>query len=388
MWDIAKGKLRHTLTGHSASVNAMAFALGGKVLVSGSGLVAGDYELIFWDMPDGKLRRKTKEQTANIVSLAVTPDGRTVVSGSTNGKVYFWNPADGKLIKTLAVDTNSKPLTVSPDGRRLACDDSNLSSKCRICVWELPSGKLLHHLPHPASDNYRTLGFSPDGGMLLAHTGGTVQLWDVGAGVLRYAMFSDSGADAVALSADGRLLATWSGRDKALKFWNADHLYDARLQKAMAPFLAAGGQGRLVQGMLHLTLSVRGRRSAAALDAIAAMPYPVALKLTASDNLNDRDLGRLKDAKNLRHLDLEGAPWLAEEGLRRIAELTSLTSLALNSPRVNDQGLDHLRHLKSLRGLQLGDTDVTPAGIDRLQRACRSSMLANERRHCKNAASP
>jgi WD40 repeat protein len=369
VWDMAKGEVAQTLTGHSAGVNAMAVALGGKALVSGSGAVAGDFELIFWDLPEGKLRKKTKEQTANIIALAAAGDGKTVASGSTNGKVYLWDPAAGKLLKTLDVAVNSKPLVISANGKRLACDDANNIDKCNLWVWDLPTGKLVNKLPHSCGTIYESIGFTADGTTLLAHARPMVQVWDVAAGKQRALLHSARRVDTMAISPDGRVLATFSSADKAVSFWKTDDLLDAKLQQSIAGFLSLGGEANLIGGMLHLTLSVKGRKTAAALDLIAKLPYPVALKLTASERLNDRDLGRLKGATNLRRLELEGATFLADEGLQQIATLTSLEGLTLNSPRINDKGLERLRGLKGLRSLHLGDTDVTRPAIESLQRA-------------------
>lgn len=381
VWDLAKGELQKTLTGHTAPVRAVVFALGGKVLVSGAGTKDQGGELIFWDMPEGKQRQKITDAIPAIAALAATPDGKTVVAGCARGKIDVWNPANGARMAATEVEAIARALAVASSGKRLACNDASGRDRCHIWVWDLPAMKLVRKVP---SDTCGALAFSPDGEMLLARSGSSLYVWDVAAGQKRYdlrgfhrkktalggeALGGETGVDVMAVSADGRLLATWSALDNALKLWNADNLFDQSLQKATAPFLAAGAQGRLEAGMLQLTLSIKGRRSAALLDRILALPYPVGLKLVASENLNDRDLGRLKGAKNLKWLDLEGAPWLGEEGLRQIGELTSLTSLALHSPRVNDQGLDHLRNLKQLRSLQLGDTDATPAGIERLQRA-------------------
>src|SRR5207302_563400 len=82
---------------------------------------------------------------------------------------------------------------------------------------------------------------------------------------------------------------------------------------------ALGGEANLIGGILHLTLSVKGRKSAAALDQIGTLPYPVALKLTASERLNDRDLGRLTGAANLRRLEQEGATDPADAGMQPVA---------------------------------------------------------------------
>jgi len=58
-WDVAKGTLKKSLTGHSGSVNAVAFSPDGKTLVNGS----DDMTVKLWNVPSGALLQKSAKPT-------------------------------------------------------------------------------------------------------------------------------------------------------------------------------------------------------------------------------------------------------------------------------------------------------------------------------------
>jgi hypothetical protein len=55
-----------------------------------------------------------------------------------------------------------------------------------------------------------------------------------------------------------------------------------------------------------------------------------------------------------------------DEGVRRLAGMTTLEEVSLDSDKVTDASIDALGSLKSLRKLHLGRARLTPAGRQRL----------------------
>jgi WD40 repeat protein len=75
---------------------------------------------------------------------------------------------------------------------------------------------------HTAHDSINAATFSPDGQTLIvARTGGILQLWDVASGRERASLRIASDDYCVAFSTDGRFL-TKSGSDAMLKEWDLD----------------------------------------------------------------------------------------------------------------------------------------------------------------------
>ena len=83
------------------------------------------------------------------------------------------------------------------------------------------------------------------------------------------------------------------------------------------------------------------------------------------------DVENLKgEVFSLKELLLFGpTPGITDEGMKHVAEMTSLTLLSLDRAKVTDEGLIHLAHLVNLQELELTETQVTDAGVGRLRRA-------------------
>jgi WD40 repeat protein/tetratricopeptide (TPR) repeat protein len=88
LWDVATGKLRETLKGHSSAVEAVVFSPDGRTLASGS----GDQTVRLWNV---ETRRELMQldpggvELGYVRSLSFSPDGRHLLAGGSG--TAFWS---------------------------------------------------------------------------------------------------------------------------------------------------------------------------------------------------------------------------------------------------------------------------------------------------------
>src|SRR5262249_43816266 len=92
LWDVATGKERNALKGHTRCVSSVAFSPDGQVLASG----ATDGTIKLWDVARGKELATLKGHIKQILSLAFSPDGKTLGSGSEDRSIKLWDVARTK----------------------------------------------------------------------------------------------------------------------------------------------------------------------------------------------------------------------------------------------------------------------------------------------------
>ena len=86
IWEVASGRVLHTLRGHDGPVASVAFAPDGAMLASGS-----RYNTIrIWEVASGRVLHTLRGHTDWVWSVAFAPDGATLASGSWDGTIRLW----------------------------------------------------------------------------------------------------------------------------------------------------------------------------------------------------------------------------------------------------------------------------------------------------------
>ena len=172
IWDAVTGEHKHTLSGHTGTIEALAFSPDGELLASGS----EDATVRLWHTVTG-IHLFTLEQHADtITSLAFSPDGGTFASGSLDGTIRLWNTATGKNEHTLSVHSTW------PESVAFSSDEQTFASgtwENVVEVWDATTGDRKAALTgHRGSVN--SLAFNPVNGMLASGgEDGTVLLWNI-----------------------------------------------------------------------------------------------------------------------------------------------------------------------------------------------------------------
>jgi WD40 repeat protein len=234
LWDIATGRALRTLSGHSYSVESVAFSPDGRLALSGG----TDARMKLWELSTGQELRTFDGHGGPIASVALSPDGRLALSGSSDKTMRVWEVETGKELRSIAHAHAVTSVAFSPDGRlalsgstydRILSKDGReaLSNPETVTLWDVATGAKVRGFMERGEPVTAVTGriagfstrvaFSPDGRFVLSDGGGSMLLWSVATGKLLHPFVGRSfRVRLVAFSPDGRLAITDSGRSMSL----------------------------------------------------------------------------------------------------------------------------------------------------------------------------
>ena len=195
LWDVSDpsrpSRLGQPLTGHGP-VGSVAFAPTGRTLAtSGSDnsiIGIGSNAVILWDVSDpvrpSRLGQPLTGHTSSVDSVAFAPDGHTLASGSFDSTVILWDVTDparpSRLGQPLSGHTSFVwSVAFAADGKTLASGSSDNT----VILWDVSDPTRPHRLGQPLTDRTSSVtevAFAPDGYTLVAGSlDGAATLWDL-----------------------------------------------------------------------------------------------------------------------------------------------------------------------------------------------------------------
>ncbi len=115
IWDAVSGDDAGRFDGHEDHVTAMACAVDGKRVITGS----RDMTARIWSLPDGKERVILRGSDSAVSAVAFSPDGRRVATAGRQG-IHIWDAENGsELLKLEGHQGWVSSLQFSDDGRAL-----------------------------------------------------------------------------------------------------------------------------------------------------------------------------------------------------------------------------------------------------------------------------
>jgi WD40 repeat protein len=214
LWDLATGRLRHTLDGHTDGIVWLAFSPDGATLAT-----AGDDRTVkLWDVAGAREVRTLTGHTGRVASVAFAAGGRLLASAGGDGAVKLWDPGTGRLLHTLPGHPGgANDVAFSPDGKLLA------SAGADACVrlWDVATHWQVAVL-RGSPERVISVSFHPDGRTLASCDGdGMVRLWDPAGQRLKTTLEGAGGvSENVAWRADGRMVVSFGLNSGEVRLWD------------------------------------------------------------------------------------------------------------------------------------------------------------------------
>ena len=219
LWDVAAGTVSRTLTGFADRVVAVAFSPDGKTLATGGGAPTADGELKLFDAAAGKLTVDVRPSHSDTVfGVAFSPDGRHLAAGGADKFVKVFAVPSGSPEKSFEGHT-AHVLDVgwSKAGDRIA----SASADGTVKVWDFAKGEKLRDLKQHGGPVTR-LAFVPTSAeFVTASADGTARTWNAETGGTGRTYAGAGPQDAVAVSPDGKRVAT-GGEAGVVRLYSSD----------------------------------------------------------------------------------------------------------------------------------------------------------------------
>jgi WD40 repeat protein/uncharacterized caspase-like protein len=218
LWELSTGRLVRQFKGHSDFISDVAFSADGNVVFSAS----GDNTIRAWSVSSGQPKWiiQLDRSDSRADGLLPTADGRGLFYGIHD--IFLADTASGKIIRTIKASSSFQQYVqalLAPNGNLLVSSERGLSR------WDLDSGQLTG-ISSPSISGLASLkNLEPSQKLTVSFVRNTVQIWESNTDnlvrIIEIPKTVKGFLKQVALSGDGRLIATASYDDRAIKLWDS-----------------------------------------------------------------------------------------------------------------------------------------------------------------------
>jgi WD40 repeat protein len=180
LWEVATWRATRQLRGHKGSITSLCFLPDGKTLISGGGTCR---TMLWWEVATGReIRRLDTGRLAHRRHLVLSPDGKRLAAFVRPNVLVLWDARTGAEIRRTVLKRKDGVwcLSFSPDSRTLACGNAGTEEDHQTRFFEPATGKELRCWNH---DSYTAhLAYSPDGKVLACTDSNRLRLRDATTG--------------------------------------------------------------------------------------------------------------------------------------------------------------------------------------------------------------
>jgi WD40 repeat protein len=213
VWDLNRLPEMHAHINPRGSVRDLNFTADGSRLIT-----AGDVGIHYWDAATLE-PIESYQDDPTLIAVSISADASTAYGWPSSGgpphSRYLYDLHSGETQETVfdfgnRFDNTTCERALNSDGSAFAasCTDDDLQDPPSLTTWDAATGSLISEFD---LDGVKWTGapvFSPDGSILAAlDDTGAVRLWDTATGKLRQTLSDAIGADGLAFSDDGTMIA-------------------------------------------------------------------------------------------------------------------------------------------------------------------------------------
>ena len=211
IWDVYSGRCLRRLSGHDKAVTSVAISANERIVSASK-----DKTLRIWDAVSGDCLRVLTGHTKTINSVFISADGTRILSGAWDNTIRLWDAASGECLLVIRGHSDDvKSVCLSDDGRFIVSASKDATAR----LWDAGTGECLQVFEHPSM--VFSVALSADGRKLATGVYGTVRLWDTTSGrCLLKLEGHESAVFGLFISADGDEILS-SSSDKTIRLWDA-----------------------------------------------------------------------------------------------------------------------------------------------------------------------
>ncbi|HNX26246.1 MAG TPA: hypothetical protein PKK48_02460 [Phycisphaerae bacterium] len=201
-------------------------------------LTAGkDKQLRFWNPHDGKLIKSYQHEGLWFMPFALSPNRKFIATLESDDKVYVWDFATGGLIKTMDGQGGGvQSVTFLPDNNRLVTS-SNYTNE--VILWDIAQGRKLWTTP---AETF-SLAVSPDGKLMAFRKDHSIEIWNLDSRKKLYTLMPQQfgiGHFSFAFSPDGKCLG-------AAELGGDIVMWDLKTQRMLCDYNGPVGDGLCIE---------------------------------------------------------------------------------------------------------------------------------------------